>query len=119
MPQEFVNLLLCILSLNVGSVPHFAEWLHKVLSQSIGFRVLWADNYGLDASPFHVHLVFVIGAATEWWSSVSFDRNRKPVCREDAVNVLDDSLGTGALGELYFWVSGIFIDHHKQLFSVG
>ena len=41
------------------------------------------------------------------------------MCSEDKVNVLDDSLGTGALGELYFWVSGKFIDHHKQVFSIG
>ena len=105
MSHEFVYLLFGILSLNVGSVPHFAEWFHKVFSQSIGFRVLWADKYGFDVSPLHIDLVFVAATAIEWRSSVGFDRIRKPVW--------DDSLGTGALGELYFWVSGIFIDHYK------
>ena len=72
--KEFVYLLFSILVLNVSSMPHFAERFHEVLSQSIGFRVLWTDN-----NSFHVHLVFVAVRAVEWRSSISFDGVRKPM----------------------------------------
>ena len=102
-------------------VSHFTEWFHKILSQSIGLRILWTDSNGFDTSPFHVHLVLGAASSLEWWSSISFDSVWKPVTCEDSVDVLyhNDSSGPGAIGELYFWVCGIFVNHDKQVFPIG
>lgn len=70
------------------------RWFHKVLSQSIGLRILWTDNNGFDTSPFHVHLVLGAASCVEWWSSISFDSVWKHMSCKHLVDVWYDSLGT-------------------------